>query len=102
MDIPEKSLSAMQKKLAKLQKDLDFEDKMQQATEKILYASAESHRPVVLGQLEASGKRIETLRFEIEVYTQAIQSMPTDFPIEEEVYYWMSCFRHGQLISIHT
>ena len=44
---------------------------MRQATEKILVASTEAQKPVVIGQLEAIGKRIQMLESEVEVYKKA-------------------------------
>ena len=52
-----------------------FEIKMQHATEKILAASTESQRPAVMGQLEASGKRIQMLQLEVTAYTKAVQEL---------------------------
>lgn len=48
---------------------------MQHATEKILLASTETQRPAVMGQLEASGKRIQTLQLEVEAYKKAAQNL---------------------------
>jgi hypothetical protein len=74
--IPEKTTAALKKKISKLQADLLFEEKMQQAAEKILHATTDSQRPVVLGQLEASGKRIENLQADLDLYVQALETSP--------------------------
>lgn len=55
---------------------------MQHATEKILLASTESQRPAVMGQLEASGKRIQMLQLEVQAYKKASEELTDPGEIE--------------------
>ncbi len=43
-----------------------------------MHVSNESQKPVILGQLEASDKRIQLLNLQIESYTKAIQRLPEE------------------------
>jgi HAMP domain-containing protein len=62
--------------MAKLETNLNLEIKMQHATEKILLASTEAQGPIVMGQLEASSKRIQMLELEIQAYRKASEGLP--------------------------
>ena len=62
--------------MAKLETNLNLEIKMQHATEKILLASTEAQGPIVMGQLEASSKRIQMLELEIQAYKKASEGLP--------------------------
>ena len=49
---------------------------MRNATEKILHASTEAQRPVVMGQLETISKRIQNLESDLKAYERAAESAP--------------------------
>jgi hypothetical protein len=72
----EKKPGEIKKKLDKYQQELEMEIKMQEAAEKILLMTKETQRHTVMAQLEASGKRIHSLRAHVNAYSAALNGNP--------------------------
>ncbi|KAJ3219933.1 Serine/threonine-protein kinase MRCK alpha [Dinochytrium kinnereticum] len=68
------STTDLTRKILKLKGDIQHEEKMQLAAERILNVTTESQKPSVLSQLEVSGKRIAKMKNELQGLMDLLQS----------------------------
>ncbi|KAJ8330632.1 hypothetical protein O5D80_001153 [Batrachochytrium dendrobatidis] len=69
---PETETFEIQHRIQKIQIDIQLEEKMQQAAEKILSVTTDAQKVTVISQIDSSNKRLRALKGELEKLTPAV------------------------------